>query len=313
VAVSGGPDSVALLRALLALRPPQTGSRLIVAHLNHRLRGEESDADAFFVRELHERLARTYPRLELRCEAISVAESAQVEHGNLEAVARRLRYDWLANVALEACARWLATGHTVDDQAETVLHRLLRGAGLQGLRGIAARRPLMPNVALLRPLLGVTRAEVLAYLDDEGQDYRKDSSNQDLRFTRNRLRHELLPQLARYNPAIAAVLCRLAEQADEAYRAVAAQAQALFAEAERPRAGALLIFDRERLAAAPRRLVREMFRLAWAREGWPTGRMSFAAWERLAEVGQGKTAGVDLPGGVHARCLDRVVQLGPAS
>jgi tRNA(Ile)-lysidine synthase len=310
VAVSGGPDSVALLRALLELRHAQPGERLILAHLNHRIRGAESDADAVFVHELHEKLARAAPRLELRCEGFNVAEAARMGRGNLEAVARRLRYRWLANVAEEAGVRWVATGHTSDDQAETVLHRLLRGSGLQGLRGIAACRPLTPRVTLIRPMLGASRTDVLAYLEDKRQDYREDSSNRNLQFTRNRLRHELLPLLARYNPSIVAVLCRLAEQAGDAYRAVQAQAQALLAEAERPRAGPLLVFDRNVLAAAPRRLVREMFRLAWAREGWATGGMNFAAWERIADVVLGKALGVDLPGGLHVRCRDRVVQLG---
>jgi tRNA(Ile)-lysidine synthase len=282
---------------------------MLVAHLNHQLRGEESDGDAVFVRALHERLLLTHPFLELRCDALKVAESAQAEHGNLEAVARRLRYNWLARVAQEAGLRWVATGHSADDQAETVLHRLLRGAGLQGLRGIAACRALAPNVTLIRPLLGVTRVEVLAYLEAKGQGYREDSSNRNLALTRNRLRHELLPHLARYNPAIARVLCRLAEQADEAYRAVEVQARALLAEAEQTRAGAMLIFKRERLSAAPRRVVCEMFRVIWEREGWATGRMSFTAWERLADVALGKATGVDLPGGERVLCRERVVQL----
>jgi tRNA(Ile)-lysidine synthase len=161
-------------------------------------------------------------------------------------------------------------------------------------------------------MLGVKRAEVMEYLLHEQQPYRVDSTNVDLRFTRNRIRHQLLPHLARrYNPEIPAILCRLAEQAEEAYRHVASQAQALLADTELPRAGSLLVFDRQRLSAAPRRLLREMFRLVWAREGWPTGRMNFAAWERIADAAQGKAAGVDLPGAVHLRCKERVVQLDP--
>jgi tRNA(Ile)-lysidine synthase len=312
VAVSGGPDSVALLRALLTVRPPSSDGKIIVAHLNHCLRGSESDADAAFVCELQEQFARTYPALAWRCEAVDVAASAHAERANLEGVARRLRYDWLAKVARETGARWIATGHTADDQAETVLHRLLRGTGLQGLRGIAARRMVAPDLEVVRPILGVKRAEVMEYLHSEQQPFRVDSTNANLRFTRNRIRHQLLPHLARrYNPEILMILCRLAEQAEEAYRHVASQAQALLADAELPRAGGLLIFDHQRLSAAPRRLLCEMFRLVWAREDWPTGRMNFSAWERIADAAQGKAAGVDLPGGVHLRCNERVVQLGP--
>jgi tRNA(Ile)-lysidine synthase len=312
VAVSGGPDSVALLRALLAVRPPRSDEKMIVAHLNHGLRGAESDADAAFVCGLQTQLAGTNPALEMRCEAVDVAASARVEHANLEAVARRLRYDWLAKVARETDARWIATGHTADDQAETVLHRLLRGTGLQGLRGIAARRMLAPDLEVVRPMLGVTRAEVMEYLESEQQPFCVDATNEDLRFTRNRIRHQLLRHLVRrYNPEISKVLCRLAEQAEGAYRHVASQAQALLVEVELPRAGKLLIFDRLCLSVAPRRLVCEMFRLVWAREGWPTGRMSFAAWERIADAAQGNAARVDLPGGILVRCKERVVQLGP--
>jgi tRNA(Ile)-lysidine synthase len=309
-AVSGGPDSVALLRALIRVRPPTEHEPLVIAHLNHRLRGAESDADAGFVTELHRALSAGFPSLHLRVTSLDMAAVARAEHGNLEATARRKRYEWLTGIAQETGARWVATGHTADDQAETVLHRLLRGAGLKGMRGIAARRTLATGVDLIRPLLGTTRAEVLALLEDEGQTYRVDRSNTDLSLTRNRLRHELLPYLTRnYNPAISSVLCRLARQAEVAYRLVEEQAAKLLFAAERPRAGNLLIFDRAILGAAPRRLVCEMLRLLWTREHWPTARMNFAAWERLAEVAQGRAMGVDLPGRIRARCLERVVQL----
>jgi tRNA(Ile)-lysidine synthase len=239
---------------------------------------------------------------------------ARQEGGNLEAVARRVRYDWLTRVAQETGSAWVATGHTADDQAETVLHRLLRGAGLRGLRGIAVRRELAPGVELVRPLLAVTRTEVLAYLQAEAQAYRQDSTNLDPGYTRNRIRHELLPHLAeRYNPAVVQTLARLAEQAEEAFRDEEARARALLAEAERPRAGALLVLDRPTLAAAPRRLVREALRLAWEREGWPLGEMGFGDWDRVAAVALGEAAAADLPGGVRARCRERVVQLGPPS
>jgi tRNA(Ile)-lysidine synthase len=311
VAVSGGPDSVALARALAAMPAKRPLGPLTIAHLNHQLRGEESDADAAFVCRLHEELATGSRHLHLRCESIPVADQLRTARGNLEATARRIRYDWLARVAREVGAHFVATGHTADDQAETVLHHLIRGSGLKGLRGIAWRRPLTPEVELVRPFLRVTRAEVLAYLQAQGQAYRHDSSNADLRFTRNRIRHELLPQLAeRYNPAIASILRRLARQASDLYRSQETAGRALLAAAERPRAGSLLIFDRQRLADAPRVEVREMFRLAWAREGWPLGEMSYHAWQRLAAVARGAKQAVDLPGGIHARQRERVVQVG---
>jgi tRNA(Ile)-lysidine synthase len=128
VAVSGGADSVALLRALCACGVP-----LVAAHVNHRLRGADSDADEAFVRELCAQLG-----VECRVKAVDV--SALAAGDNLESTARRVRYEFFAEVAAEVGAAWIATAHTADDQAETVLHRLIRGTGLQGLRGIAAEK-----------------------------------------------------------------------------------------------------------------------------------------------------------------------------
>jgi tRNA(Ile)-lysidine synthase len=312
VAVSGGPDSVALTRAVAAARRPGAAAPLVLAHLNHQLRGAESDADEDFVAALHAELVSAgVPSVQLCRHRIDVAAKARAEGANVEAVARQLRYRWLAGVARDHGVSWVATGHTADDQAETVLHRLLRGTGLQGLRGIAARRRLETGVGVMRPLLRTTRAEVLAALVAWGQPYRVDSSNSDPRYTRNRIRQELLPHLAeRYNPAVVAALARLADQAGEAHRAETKAAAALLAAAELPRAGSLVVLDRVRLAAASRRLVRAAFRRVWRREGWPLARMGQAAWERLADLVFGDVPAVDLPGGVHARRRERVVQVG---
>jgi tRNA(Ile)-lysidine synthase len=307
VAVSGGPDSVALWHALYSL----ASAPLVIAHLNHQLRGPESDADEAFVRQLHDALAAERPSsVRLFVERAEVAAQAKAEGDNLEQVARKVRYEWLARVAREAGAAYVATGHTADDQAETVLHRLLRGAGLKGLRGIASRRSLGQGVELIRPLLEVSRAEVLDYLASGQLAYCQDRTNLDLRYTRNRIRHKLLPYLAEhYNPKIAAVLCRLAEQARGIYADVESAGYKLLAEAELPRAGKDVILDRARLAAAPRNLTREVFRLIWEREGWGMNGMDFRAWDRLAGLARGEVAAVDLPGGVQARCRERVVQL----
>jgi tRNA(Ile)-lysidine synthase len=309
VAVSGGPDSVALACAAAEV---SGGHRpLVLAHFNHQLRGADSDADEAFVVGLHAALSAGVPGLRLRTGRLDVAGQARREGANLEALARRVRYGWLAEVARGEGASWVATGHTADDQAETVLHRLLRGAGLQGLRGIAVRRSLDAGVSLVRPLLGTTRAEVLAYLASRDQPYREDASNRDLRHTRNRIRHELLPHLAaHYNSAVVSVLGRLAAQAEETFAALEEEARALLREAELPRAGALCILDRASLAAAPRHRVREALRVLWAREDWPLDGMGYREWERLVDLAAGGTLALDLPGGVRARRRERVIQVG---
>jgi tRNA(Ile)-lysidine synthase len=306
VAVSGGPDSVALTRLLAA-----TDARLAIAHLNHQLRGAESDCDEAFVHELYQSLRVARPQaVTWHCERLDVAARARAEGGNLEAVARRLRYAWLADVARREGLRFVATGHTADDQAETVLHRLLRGTGLKGLRGIAARRALAPDVEVVRPLLSVRRAELVAYLAELEQGFRVDQTNRDPRFTRSRIRYELMPLLAqRYNLAIVSVLCRLADEAAAAYSRREARAAALLAQAERPRAGAVVVLDRRRLARAPRPLVREALRLLWDREGWPARGMNFASWERLAGLSRGEGVAADLPDGIRARATERVLRL----
>jgi tRNA(Ile)-lysidine synthase len=206
-------------------------------------------------------------------------------------------------------AAWIATGHTADDQAETVLFRLLRGSGVLGLRGIAECRPLESS-RLIRPLLRTRRQQVLDYLRDNQLTFRTDSSNRDLRFTRNRLRLELLPRLEQeYNPAIVDALRRLAEQAAELYADIAARAAQLLREAELPRAGSMLVFAADRLQQADANLVREMFRLVWQREGWPMSDMDYSRWYRLVEIAAGISPRWEFPGKIHARRVGKVVQI----
>ena len=303
VAVSGGPDSVALMRAVAGVREP--GSPLILAHLNHQLRGAESDADEAFVVALAASLG-----VSVETHRLDIAALARAEGGNLEAVARRERYRWLADVASRHGLSHVATGHTASDQAETVLHRLLRGTGIDGLRGIAARRDIGLGVSLIRPLLTVTREEVVAYLAALGQATRHDASNDDDTLTRNRIRHELLPLLQRdYNPRIAEALARLAVQADEISAAEEALAATLLLAAEMPRAGTMVVLSLDILRNAPRRVIRGAFRLLWEREGWPRDAMGFAEYERLADLVESDGGAHDMPGGVHVRRRGAVVQV----
>jgi tRNA(Ile)-lysidine synthase len=200
VAISGGADSVCLLHVLLELAA-RWDLRLTVLHLNHHLRGAESDADAAFVRDLAARLG--LPAI------LRDADLAAVR-GNLEQAARSARFAFFRETTAAGSADRIALGHTASDQAETVLYRFLRGSGTAGLAGI---RP-ATSAGIIRPLIAVHRAEVEQYLRDRGIAWREDSTNRSPQFARNRIRHQLLPQLARdSNPAIAQTLAHTADWA----------------------------------------------------------------------------------------------------
>ncbi len=201
VGVSGGADSVALL-LILARLAPQWNLRLKVLHLHHGLRGAEADADEMFVRSLAERFG-----LPCIVRRVDVRSRAGERGQNLEAAAREARREFFKELVDAGDVDRVAVGHTLNDQAETVLLRLLRGAGPGGL---AAIRP-VTREGIVRPLLGLRREEVREYLRSQGQSWREDRSNWDLNLARNRIRHQLLPQLEReWNPNVAELLAQLA-------------------------------------------------------------------------------------------------------
>ncbi len=211
VACSGGADSVALLRTLLDRRN-ELGLVLSVAHLNHGIRGAEADVDAAFV----EALAGKFD-LPFHLRRADTPAAAELNRQGLEETARSLRYAWFWELLAQGHADAMVTAHTLDDQAETVLHRLLRGAWTEGLGGIfpvlepeskTSYRPAKPLI--LRPLLSTTRRDIETYLRTIQQPWREDSTNCDTAYTRNRLRHELIPMLAEYNPGIQNQLAHLA-------------------------------------------------------------------------------------------------------
>jgi tRNA(Ile)-lysidine synthase len=205
VAVSGGADSVVLLRVLLELQK-SLGVVLSVAHFHHGIRGAEADADLQFVKELAVRFD-----LELHTGAGDAPAFAREHKASLETAARELRHRWFAQLIGDGKADKIATAHTLDDQAETVLMRVIRGTGARGLAGIF---PLHQEKQLVRPLLEVSRLEVEAYLQTIGQPWREDSSNRDLNHARNRIRHQLIPLLERdFNPSVRQTLAGLAEVA----------------------------------------------------------------------------------------------------
>jgi tRNA(Ile)-lysidine synthase len=213
VGLSGGADSVALLRALAA-RSPELGLVLQAAHLHHGLRGEEADGDLAFARELAASLGLPFHEARIDVSAEAMADPATGKPAeSIEEAARRVRYAWFRQVLVSGDVDAVATAHTLDDQAETVLAKFLRGAWTEGLSGIHPKLEDPEGGLILRPLLGTTRAEVEAYLHEIGQTWREDSSNRQLTYTRNRIRHELLPLLEGWNPRLREHLAQMAELA----------------------------------------------------------------------------------------------------
>lgn len=212
VAVSGGADSVALLRRLIEIAP-EIGLVLSVAHVHHGIRGAEAELDAEFVSGLAVKYGLTLHRRD-----VDTPASARENRETIEEAARNLRYAWFRELMEQGEADVVATAHTLDDQAETVLHKLLRGAWTEGLGGIS---PTITHTrgSILRPFLGTRRPEIEVWLKAIGQPWREDASNSDTTFTRNRIRHELIPMLATYNPQIHSQLAKLATLArdEDAY------------------------------------------------------------------------------------------------
>lgn len=294
VAVSGGPDSMALLSALRLLSE-ETASSLILAHVHHGLRAE-SDEDERFVRDFAASMG-----IECHVHHARLGESAMPD--GLEAAARDARYRWFETLASALNADFVAVGHTADDQAETILHHIARGTGLAGLAGMPMSKQL-GEAALVRPLLDVSREQVIDYLRSIGQAYRTDESNADLRLTRNAIRREILPRLAELYPSVSENLRRLGQLASETHSALRQIAEQT--------ADACVTDDAERvriacaeLLALPDQIVRETFVVLWRRKAWPRQSMGFREWQRLAELVRGpdERRVIMLPGEVRAERL----------
>ncbi len=289
VAVSGGADSVALLRILMERRS-DLGLVLSVVHFNHKLRGMESDTDECFVAEL----ASSYDLSFFRAEA-ETATFAREKAMSIEAAARDLRYAFFGRLIREAEFDKVATAHTRDDQAETVLLRIIRGTGTSGLAGILPKLKVGEG-AVVRPMLEVRRADVLQYLGALGQSWREDSTNSETVYTRNRLRHELLPEIAQnFNPEIHESLANLAEIAraeDEFWASETAEAYVRCSTGK-----SLSVTEVRRLHLA---LQRRVLRLVSIQAG---ASLDFAHTERVLAMlnsGSRREKVIELPGGFRA-------------
>jgi tRNA(Ile)-lysidine synthase len=313
VALSGGADSVALFRGLLERLPPPAvapagfpapASRLVVAHLNHGLRGDAAREDARWIAQLCH-----HWQVPLIADEIDVARLAVNSGAGIEETARNERYRFLARAAAEAGCACVAVAHNADDQAETIVHHLLRGTGLTGLTGMPHERCIGPDLRLVRPLLDIRRATILDYLAGIGQDFRTDATNADESYTRNRIRHRLLPLLAQdFNPQIVDALLRLGRQATDANAALSTAAEIILDRALVEADARHCRLKWQSVARYPRPLVREVFLALWRRQDWPRGQMSFSHWNDLAGVLE-QGGAISLPGKIEARRRGHYLEL----
>ncbi len=289
VALSGGPDSVALLRALFELRG-ELECELCAAHLNHKLRGKAGDEDERWCSELAQSL-----ELPFRSARVDVNAEVRRLGGNLEEVARELRYSFLEEAAERLGAARIAVAHTLDDQAETVLLRLLRGAGAGGLRGM---RPIRGRI--IRPLLDVQRSEVLDYLRERNQPYRVDASNTDERFSRAFLRRKAIPLLRQLNPSMARTFATTAAvlgSEDDFLRELAHGVLQRISVRATEGSG----INAGEFASLHTALQRRVLRRLVARELGSLRGVSFRAIEAMRRCALGEGPGVDLGGGWTVR------------
>lgn len=290
VAVSGGADSVCLLDVLARL-VPDFGLELLVAHFEHGLREAEDGPETRFVEKLAREMSLPFE--------LGTAGDLKKESGSLEERAREARYSFLEHVKTKCGAQKIALGHTLDDQAETVLMRLLRGSGTKGLSGI----PPVRAPGIIRPLIGTPRKEVEGYLGSRGLKWITDSSNRDRNFLRNRIRLELLPELLRYQPRLVERLGALARDIREEDRFLdGLAAQWVEAHGEFPAGGVLVLPREETLGLDPALRLRVLRRAL----GWVAGglrridRRHVEAVEGLAR-GQRPQSEISLPNRILAR------------
>ena len=315
IGVSGGADSVALLLGICDIASTQTKKpSLIVVHAQHDLR-TQAGADRAFVESLAQRLGLTFLWRDL-----PLGNHHDRHSNGVESRARELRYAFFADVAHETGARHVVVAHTADDQAETILHRALRGTGLAGLGGMATARELCAGVALMRPLLQMRRETVRHYLAEIAQPWCEDHSNTDIRYARNFLRHEILaPLAAGFYPAAAESLTRLGRQASLVAAALASAADQLLDIYSQRHAGGNVLLQTAALSSLDRHLVAEIFVSLWRRENWPRRDMTARHYAALADMAcaaadmadmaslrhsaMPRRAAIDLPGGMRSRII----------
>ena len=291
IGVSGGPDSVALLSLIYntnRINPPY--SAIFIAHLNHSIRGRESDEDEQFVNSL----AGKY-EVPLIAEKRDIREIARERKMSLEEAARDERYKFFESTAERVGANVIAVGHNADDNAETILHRIIRGTGITGVSGIRPKRKLTPISAmiLVRPLLFTWRKDIIAYLEEENLSYRVDSTNIEKDKLRNRIRTELIPHLEEnYNAKIKKSLVALGETAVQNCDYLEVKAKILFEdilinkEAKTEAAACVdkIVLDRHKLKESPQILQQMIIKDAIVRLNIPLKKLSYKNYKNILNI-----------------------------
>lgn len=300
-AVSGGPDSVFMLHALVRLRKKFALKEITVSCLDHGLRGDESKGDSAFVKDMSEELGvRLFQKRvnlrERRSKDLSTEEEARIE-----------RYRFFREAAVKSGASVIATGHTLDDQAETVLMRIVKGTSLKGMAGIA---PVREEGAwrVIRPLIQLEKSEILRYLDGKGIRYRIDRTNLEPVYFRNVVRGEIIPFLEKYNPRLKRVLFNLSEHLREDFEFIAGEKRKFqnSIAAGRERAVDVSLKD---LVVQPKAIQKEVLRDMLERSGGEVKKLSFRHWKEMEYLikRKGRGSAVDLPGGIRVTRTERSI------
>ncbi len=291
VGVSGGADSVALILALKALGPA-LGIELVAANLDHRVRGRESAAESLFVRELIQDIG-------LECVSGKLKPLKNTSSGpSLEEKLRRARYNFFTRAARKTGCNVIATGHNMDDQAETMLMRVLKGSSADGLSGIPPVRS-ESGIRVVRPLIRTSRAEIISFLSAASREYVTDSSNYDTRFLRNRIRSEVLPYLEKINPGIKEALVNISDSVrDELSFSSAVRKEKV--ERIVGRSGPALSVGLKEYAGEVPALRREIFKTLFSGAGGNIKKLAYRHWvlTDLFACSTDKGGSLDLPGNV---------------
>ena len=296
VAVSGGADSVSLLKALLDIRK-SLGIEIMAANMDHGLRGKESEKDSAFVKALAGSMGLVCAHKKVNC------KTGGKKGISTEECAREKRYTFLREAAVKYDYNVIATGHTMDDQAETVLMRMIYGASSAGLSGIPPVRQ-DNGFRIIRPLIRTERKNVLGFLRQTGLEHVEDSTNTDMKFLRNRLRHEMLPYLEEYNPKIKRTLVNLADTLREDLGFLNEEKKKVLAKC--PGGGDLVRIKIAEMILYPKTLRKEIFKELFRKSGGNIKKLTYRHWMDMDYFLKtaAKNKSLDMPGKV------RVVKIG---